>query len=80
MQSEPMPWPLLLAFGLFWLYGLWPALKPDHFRQTAVRNFRPRSMGETLSPPSSVVQLFGIVWLILTGFAFVAGIWSRIAD
>ena len=44
MAPDQMPWPMLLMFALFWVYGLWPTLKPEHFRQTCIRGHAPRSL------------------------------------
>ena len=79
MDSETMPWPLVTAFGLFFLYGLWPALKPDHFRRLGLMYARPRSLAETLAPPAGWIRIFGILWLIISGFIFAVGLWSRLS-
>jgi hypothetical protein len=76
MSPEPMPWSMLLMFAMFWLYGLWPALRPEHFRQTCVRYMRPRSL-EKYAASAGQIRVFGIIFVILAGVTLVSGVYSR---
>ena len=73
MSQQPMPWPMLLMFALLWLYGLWPALKPEHFRQTCVQYMRPRSL-EAYAASEGLIRVLGTIWLIMTGVAIAFGV------
>ncbi len=70
-----MPWPMLVGWLAFWLYGLWPALHPEHFRKVSLR-YTPR-WAEPYVWSESAIRAFAILWLLLTAVGFVAGVYSR---
>jgi len=76
MQPESMPWPMLVTAGAFWLYGLRPALYPEHFRGTSLR-YTPHSLKPYVYS-AGIIRAFGVLWLIITGVMLVAGIYSRL--
>jgi len=76
MWQQSMPWPMLLMFALLWLYGLWPVLRPEHFRQTCVQCTRPRFL-EAYAASEGLIRVLATIWLILTGVAIASGVYSR---
>jgi hypothetical protein len=74
LDLEPVPWPFIVMMAAFLLYGLWPAVRPDHFRQTCLRYTRwPR-----VAAPADMIQLGAIVWVVMCVFGLVVGIASRL--
>lgn len=73
---QPQPWPFFAATSACLLYGLWPALKPEHFRRTCLRYTPDR--WRAFGAPADIVQLGGIVVVVMCGFALMVGIASRL--
>ncbi len=76
LDLQPLPWALITVDAAFLLYGLWPALRPEHFRQACLRNMRPGL--RRFAAPAELVRLFAVVWVLICGFALVLGIASRL--
>jgi hypothetical protein len=76
MPPEPMPWPMLVVWLAFWLYGLWPALYPEYFRKVNLR-YTPRWAGIVFLVRERH-RAVAFPWLILTAVALVAGVYSRL--
>lgn len=73
---QPMPWPMIVGLLAFCLYGLWPALYPEHFRSVNLR-YTPR-WAESYVLPEGAIRAFAILWFILAGLGFMAGVYSRL--
>jgi hypothetical protein len=77
LDLQPLPWSAMAVFAIFLLYGLWPALKPEHFRQTSLRYVRPRAV-EPFVMPTDLIRIFGVIWVLMCGFALFLGLAARL--
>lgn len=71
-----MSWWMVAVLVVVWLYSFWPAFRPEHFRQTCVRYFWPRSLAETVVAPVGVIRLIGVVLVTLGGLTLIGAIMS----
>ena len=76
-DDQPMSWAFLVMAAGMWFYGLWPALNPERFRETCLRDFRPQSL-RRFALPSSVIRVIAILWLVLLGLILTVGIGSHV--
>ena len=77
LDLTPLPWSFIAVDAAFLLYGLWPALKPEHFRQTGLGHMRPRAL-ESSVMPAELIRVFAVTWVLMCGFGLVLGIASRL--
>ena len=74
---QPLPWSFIALAAAFFSYGLWPALKPEHFREACLRYTRPRL--RPFTAPTEVIRVFGIIFVLICGFIVVLGLVSRLS-
>jgi hypothetical protein len=74
MSIEPVPFWWVAMVAAFWLYGMWPAFWPEHFRRTGVRYFRPRSLAEEVILPVGIIRLLGLTWVTVFGFVLILSV------
>jgi hypothetical protein len=76
LDLQPLPWPFMAVIAGFLLYGLWPAVKPEHFRETCVRNMPPRL--QRFAYPAEVIRAFGIIWVLMCALMLLLGVAARV--
>jgi len=76
LDLQPLPWPDMAVTAAFLLYGLWPAVKPHHFREACMRHTRPRL--QRFATPPEVIRVFAVVWVLMCGVVLVLGIAARL--
>jgi hypothetical protein len=77
LDQQPLPWPFMATCAAFLLYGLWPALKPEHFRQACIRNVHRHWLVKFILP-AGVIRVFAVIWVLLCWFALLVGIAARL--
>ena len=76
LDLQPMPWSFMAFLAAFFAYGIWPALRPEHFREECLRNMRPWL--RPFAAPVEMIRVLANIWLVMCGFALVLGIASRV--
>jgi hypothetical protein len=77
LDLQPLPWTAMAASAAFLLYGLWPALKPEHFRETGLRYTKPQAL-KAFVMPARFIRIIGILWVLMCGLVLVLGIAARL--
>lgn len=77
LDLQPLPWTAMAVVAAFLLYGLWPALKPDHFRETALR-YMSRKVLRPFAMPTEFIRVIGILFVLICGLILAVGIAARL--